>query len=139
MSSNEEIINYIMSTPENANPNVLRGMLGNSSSSNDLTFAQLTIINNSSKVPLEFTCSYAEDYDDISILFNQLFVEDGTFTKKMVLYKGNAYILAPSYNDIYLSLTGNIEKLYPDDDFSYGYILKGDATITIENTESNMT
>ena len=60
----DEVINYVMETPGNTNPNVLRGMLNNSSGSNDgifrATFSGLTSDNTAScdKTSEEFIAAY---------------------------------------------------------------------------------
>ena len=119
MSSNEEIISYIISTPENTNPNVLRGMLENSSGSGDFTTAKLTV----TAPPTEYTFFVAPFINEDGS-FGRISVKNGEID--VILYKGNASLFVENGESYDFETTGDISGSVSD-----GFTITGDCAITV--------
>lgn len=104
---------------------------GNIGGGGDLSIAKVTVVNNASD---SYTLE-APVVVEVSTLGKMLAttsrsIESGSSSvEEVALYKGNAYAFT---TDVYqITVAGNIEE-----DEHYGFIIKGDGTITVSNTSS---
>lgn len=133
----EDIVNYVINSPENANPNILRGMLNSLLKENtgDFTTCTVTIVNNSEDEIEFYLPQIIENdvYGDPSIIldaFSGGMQSTDTFT--CVLYKGKAlgsfiFDSRPSQGNV--STSGSISY-----DYDANFItITGDGTIAIND------
>ena len=111
----EEIVKYVLSSPENTNPNVLEGML-DELNNNDLTFANITV-NSLGKSVRGAVKSLSEN--STSGLISQ------AGTHQIILYKGKATLYC--YNDGKFKDTDGAIELTSGD---YGAIVTGDCSFS---------
>lgn len=126
----DKIMEYILNTPENTNPAILRGMLENLSSEgggggeSDFSTAEIRIINNSSS-DVEFLCVNITEEDGLNTTFVATINSDKTRT--LVLYMDNGLLSLYDDYPVAISTTGDIS--YDDGSFT----VTGDGTVTITN------
>jgi len=116
-----DVIKYVMNSPQNTNPAILGQMLDEmgGSGSSDFTIAQMTLSFNSNSYVQYPSIAGVGDYDRCMAMS----VEDsGTYP--LVLYKGQSMVTVHDYS--------SYEVTEDATDLGGGYILAtGDCTITI--------
>lgn len=129
----EDIIKYVLSTPANTNPNILRGMLDalDTGSSSDFTTCELTYLNNDEDSHNLIVANIATN--DPTQTYGS--VDSGGFGSRqevqVVLYKGMAWATFQEDQrppDANISVTGAIEY----DAVSDYFYITGDGTITVD-------
>ena len=136
----QDIINYVLTTPENTNPAILEGMLeqliaqsGGGGGESDLTTANVTIANDTSEeyqtVYLPFCQEAAGDVAPATTFPMLVVTNDASQDVKAVLYKG-ACMGRPESESVTVEVTGDIT-------IEHGtFIITGDGTITLTNTQN---
>jgi len=87
-----EIIQYVIDTPDNSNPNVLRSMLDELPAGGDSDFEifNIQIINNSNR-PIIMACPYLRTSENI--ISGLAFAYSGNNEIKIVAYNGHSSII----------------------------------------------
>ena len=121
MTNIDDVFNYVMESPENTNPAVLKSMLNGlddgGGGSSDLNIAKLTVSSNEQTTAIT---GAATIYDD---KINTTYVPiDGTGTIDIILYKGQASFQVEAEEII--SMSENITG-----DLLNGFIITGDGTL----------
>lgn len=126
----QEVINYVLTTPENTNPAILRGMLeqlssGGGGGENGFTTAEVTIVDNIGEgVNMDLPIVYEEgelgEGSPAALSAVPYTLTSGVY--KVALYKGKLVVDI----SIDVSLSGNIAVA--NDTI---HIISGDCTITV--------
>lgn len=125
----QEILDYIAKTPENANVNVLSGMLdeltsGGGGGSSDFTEAHIVVDNQASGTTVVLFPYTLSEGAEGSLMVR---MTEASYSGNVILYKGMAELHTVTTEDsLNVSLDGNIEYMSNN-----SYAITGDCSITI--------
>ena len=135
----KEIVDYVMNSPANTNPNVLKTMLSDTdeSGSSDFSVARVTLVNGehatiTDLVPLQLPLlipgqETAEDYGAYSCAYGQL---QPNLAYDIILYKGQCLTMClggNGYEPQDISVNGNVKRI--DQSGIVLLMITGDCTI----------
>ena len=123
----QEILDYIAKTPENANVNVLGGMLDELTAgggSSDFTEAHIVVDNQASGTTVVLFPYMLSEGAEGSLMVR---MTEASYSGNVILYKGMAELHTVTTEDsLNVSLDGNIEYMSNN-----SYAITGDCSITI--------
>jgi len=131
--SKEEIINYVMNSPANTNPNVLGSMLDDNSDSGEWSTAQVSFANNGES-DYQVYISYMPKDSSFGFVSERITIPGSSSevtTLSVPLYQNHYFLrfssLAADFNGSQTTL-GQIIKT------DKGFLIQGDGTISLRGT-----
>lgn len=130
----DKIMEYIMNTPENTNPAILRGMLKNLGSGgggdSDFSTAEVTLSIQQAQLGARCHVAIAADEDENSFSNTIIFLP-GTYN--IIMYKQKALLTIDSLTgaELDISVTGDADVIDGD------VIITGDCTVSITAAPEN--
>lgn len=128
----DKVMEYILNTPENTNPAILKSMLedlssegGGGGGSSDFSTAQVTLVGTWDRVISPI--GIIDPGPGIAIVLPIA----GKHT--IVLYKGEQRLFPTTSEGQQISATGNATATFDEEDQEWRIIITGDCTLTITN------